>query len=238
MIDGLKQIARTFVGALGATMLVAAAPAQADENDRNDTNELVAVKDRAATQAPGSGIAAGTGDDPQFQQLFARWDQGQTGLVQPIPQISVPSRMPLEDARLSSGYGSRIHPVLGRRKGHKGVDLAAPTGTPVYATADGTVSRANWFSSYGKFISLEHGADMQTRYAHLSRIVVNAGDSVKKGELIGYVGSTGRSTGPHLHYEVRIAGKAVDPAPYMIETQAQRNFADASGAVLGAAGGE
>ena len=234
MIEGLTRAARMVVGALTAGTLMAATPALADDN--TGENELVAVKDRAATQAPGAGIAAGTGTDPQFQQLFARWNKTDGGLVQPIPQVSVPSRMPLEDARLSSGYGNRIHPVLGRRKGHKGVDLAAPTGTPIYATADGTVSRADWFSSYGQFISIEHGADMQTRYAHLSRMVVNEGDTVKKGELIGYVGSTGRSTGPHLHYEVRIAGEAVDPAPYMIETQAQRNFAMADGKLLGAGG--
>ena len=222
MIEGLKTV-RGIVGALTAGMLMAAAPAQADDNELRGESELVAAKDRAATQAPGAGIGAGKGTDPQFQQLFARWDRGESrGLVQPIPQVSVPSRMPVENARLSSGYGMRTHPVLGRRKGHKGVDLAAPTGTPVYATADGTISRANWFSSYGKFISIEHGADMQTRYAHLSQIVVNAGDTVKKGELIGYVGSTGRSTGPHLHYEVRIAGQDVDPAPYMIEVEAPR----------------
>ncbi|WP_416232766.1 M23 family metallopeptidase, partial [Erythrobacter sp. T5W1-R] len=85
------------------------------------------------------------------------------------------------------------------------------------------MSRADWYSSYGLYISLEHGASLQTRYAHLSRLAVAAGDTVKKGDLIGYVGSTGRSTGPHLHYEVRVDGVAVNPIPYMMEDE--RRFA-------------
>jgi len=115
----------------------------------------------------------------------------------------------------------RSHPVLGGRRQHHGIDLAAPTGTPVYATADGVIGRADWYSSYGLYISINHGAAMETRYAHLSRLAVAAGDTVKKGDLIGYVGSTGRSTGPHLHYEVRVEGVAVNPLPYMVESETQ-----------------
>ena len=174
--------------------------------------------------------------DTQFRQLFAQWraldgsdDDRTTGTPAPITGVSIPSRMPLEDARMSSNYGMRTHPVLGGRRSHQGIDLAAPTGTPVYATADGIVSRADWFSSYGLFISIEHGGEMQTRYAHLSRLAVADGERVRKGQIIGYVGSTGRSTGPHLHYEVRIAGSAVNPVPYMVETEAQQAFALATG---------
>ena len=116
---------------------------------------------------------------------------------------------------LTSGYGMREHPVLGGRRNHKGIDLAAPSGTPVYATADGIVAKAERFSSYGNYIQIEHGGELQTRYAHLSGYAVQEGARVHKGDLIGYVGSTGRSTGPHLHYEVRVAGVAVDPTPYM-----------------------
>jgi murein DD-endopeptidase MepM/ murein hydrolase activator NlpD len=127
--------------------------------------------------------------------------------------------MPLEDATLTSSYGSRIHPVLGGRRNHNGVDLAQPSGTPVYATADGIVSRADYWGSYGNYIQIEHGGEMETRYAHLSGYAVAAGEQVRKGQLIGYVGSTGRSTGPHLHYEVRVAGDPVDPTPYMVDTR-------------------
>jgi murein DD-endopeptidase MepM/ murein hydrolase activator NlpD len=176
--------------------------------------------------------------DAQFRQLFAQWraldgtDDSQTtnGVPAPITGVSVPSRMPLEDARMSSNFGMRNHPVLGGRRNHQGIDLAAPTGTPVYATADGIVSRADWFSSYGLYISIEHGGEMQTRYAHLSRLAVADGERVRKGQIIGYVGSTGRSTGPHLHYEVRVAGAAVNPVPYMVETEAQQALALANGA--------
>lgn len=170
--------------------------------------------------------------DEEFAQLFASWEaldaRGKGELVATY-QVSIPSQMPLERALLTSDYGMRTHPVLGGRRSHKGVDLAAPSGTPVYATADGVVERADWFSSYGLFIRVEHGAELETRYAHLSRLAVSAGDRVSKGDLIGYVGSTGRSTGPHLHYEVRVGGEAVNPMPYMVETRAQQRFALATG---------
>jgi murein DD-endopeptidase MepM/ murein hydrolase activator NlpD len=144
----------------------------------------------------------------------------QTNPIAPMRSVSIPSRAPLAAASLTSSYGMRDHPVLGGRRDHKGIDLAAPTGTPVYATADGVVGRADWFSSYGLFISIAHGGELETRYAHLSRLNVAPGQSVRKGELIGYVGSTGRSTGPHLHYEVRVGGQAVNPMPYMAENSA------------------
>jgi murein DD-endopeptidase MepM/ murein hydrolase activator NlpD len=130
-------------------------------------------------------------------------------------RVSIPSRVPVEGVRLTSDYGMRWHPVIGGRRAHKGVDLAGPIGTPVHATADGVVSKAEWFSSYGLYVSLEHGGDLQTRYGHMSRLNVAAGQQVHKGDVIGFIGTTGRSTGPHLHYEVRIAGAAVNPIPYM-----------------------
>jgi len=196
-----------------AAMLMAASPAAAQTEATS-----VQISGEVHRIAEDADTAMGRGDN-EFSQLFASWkslDNG-LGITQPAATsaISVPSRMPLKDMRMSSGYGMRNHPVLGRRANHKGVDLAAPTGTPVYATADGMVAKAEWFSSYGNYIQIEHGGEMQTRYAHLSAYSVQAGSRVQKGDLIGYVGSTGRSTGPHLHYEVRIAGDAVDPTPYM-----------------------
>jgi murein DD-endopeptidase MepM/ murein hydrolase activator NlpD len=166
-----------------------------------------------------------SGGDENFKSLFAQWeslDGGSTTPTAPVATVSIPSLMPLRTASLTSGYGMRTHPVLRKRRAHKGVDLAAPTGTPIYATADGIVSKAERFSSYGLYVSMEHGAQVQTRFAHMSRIAVANGQNVKKGDIIGYVGSTGRSTGPHLHYEVRVAGRAVNPIPYMTETDAQQ----------------
>ena len=136
--------------------------------------------------------------------------------------VSIPSRMPVDGVHLTSDYGMRVHPVLGGRRAHKGVDLAAPIGTPIYASADGVISRADWFSSYGLYVSIEHGGNIETRYGHMSRLNVAAGQEVRKGDIIGFVGTTGRSTGPHLHYEVRIAGEAVNPVPYMQANLAAR----------------
>ena len=102
---------------------------------------------------------------------------------------------------------------------HAGIDLSGPVGTPIYATADGIVSDAGWNSGgYGNLVKIDHGRGIETRYGHLSKIVVRAGQRVKRGELIGRMGSTGRSTGSHLHYEVRIDGRAVNPIPFMKST--------------------
>ena len=111
-----------------------------------------------------------------------------------------------------------------------------PTGTPIRAAADGIVGRADWYSGYGLYVALEHGGNIETRYGHMSRLNVAAGQMVHKGDVIGYVGSTGRSTGPHLHYEVRIAGEAVNPVPYLQAGQFQR--AAPSTAALAMGGGE
>ena len=140
--------------------------------------------------------------------------------------VSVPSRNPLNTGLMTSAYGMRIHPVLGRRKRHKGIDLAAPRGTRVYATADGAIARADRSRTYGLVIYIDHGGDLETRYAHLSKLLVADGQKVKKGDLIGYVGSTGRSTGPHLHYEVRVEGVAVNPIPYMKDAETRSALVD------------
>lgn len=118
---------------------------------------------------------------------------------------------PIDGARMSSGFGMRRHPVLGYGKMHKGVDFAAPTGTPIYAAGDGTVERAGRFSSYGNYVRIRHNNSIKTAYAHMSRIVAKAGGRVRQGDVIGYVGTTGRSTGPHLHYEVLLNNKQVNP---------------------------
>lgn len=181
----------------------------------------------AAVPAHAEDVALNDGDT-QFRKLFSSWKQMDTPGVA-VAKVAVPSRMPVEGVTLTSDYGMRTHPVLGGRRAHKGVDLAGPTGTPVYATADGTIAMAQWFSSYGNYVQIEHGAGLETRYGHLSGYVVSPGQKVRKGDLIGYIGSTGRSTGPHLHYEVRVAGIAVNPIPYMLETTAQQAFALARG---------
>jgi murein DD-endopeptidase MepM/ murein hydrolase activator NlpD len=111
----------------------------------------------------------------------------------------------------TSRFGLRTHPLFGRRHFHTGVDIAAPRGTPVRAAMDGTVLYAGWYGGYGKLVVVDHGQGLSTLYGHLSVISVNAGSRVTRGQVIGRVGSTGYSTGPHLHYEVRRNGRPVDP---------------------------
>lgn len=122
-------------------------------------------------------------------------------------------RTPVDGAKITSGFGRRTHPTLGYTKLHKGVDFGAPTGTPVYAAANGTIREMGRKGSYGNYVRIAHGNGNDTAYAHLSRFANNLskGSRVKQGTVIGFVGSTGRSTGPHLHYEVIAMGKQINP---------------------------
>lgn len=149
----------------------------------------------------------------QSRSLFNTWKK--LDAVDPQPAIAIPSAQPVEKLDYSSNWGMREHPVLGGVRMHAGVDIRGPVGTPIYATADGYVGRAQRAGGYGNLVELEHGKGLQTRYGHLSKILVNPGDQVRRGQLIGLMGSTGRSTGSHLHYEVRMDGGAVNPVPFL-----------------------
>lgn len=118
---------------------------------------------------------------------------------------------PLMTPRFTSGFGVRNHPIHKRRSHHRGIDLAAPLNAPVRVIRDGSVVFADTYAGYGKLVTVKHDDGMTTLYGHLVDILVNPGDKVKAGSVIGRVGSTGQSTGPHLHFEIRKFGKAVDP---------------------------
>jgi murein DD-endopeptidase MepM/ murein hydrolase activator NlpD len=122
-------------------------------------------------------------------------------------------RTPVDGARLSSGFGMRHHPILGYTKMHRGVDFAAPPGTPIMAAGDGVVRDAGWHGDYGNLVVLRHNGTFETAYAHMSRVAtgLHPGQRIRQGQVIGYVGATGRATGPHLHYEIRIRGEATNP---------------------------
>jgi murein DD-endopeptidase MepM/ murein hydrolase activator NlpD len=122
-------------------------------------------------------------------------------------------RTPIDGARLTSGFGMRKHPILGYSAVHKGVDFGAPQGTPVQAAGDGVVEVAGWQGAYGQYVRIRHNSEYATAYAHLSRFAsgIRQGERIRQGQVIGYVGSTGRSTGPHLHYEVMRRGSQVNP---------------------------
>jgi murein DD-endopeptidase MepM/ murein hydrolase activator NlpD len=128
---------------------------------------------------------------------------------------SVPSRAPVADSYITSGFGARADPFGGGREFHKGVDFEAHTGDPVLAVADGVVTFAGVRSGYGNVVEVDHGNGLVTRYAHNSRLVVQVGDLVRRGQQIARAGSTGRSTGAHVHFEVWKDGRVVNPRPYL-----------------------
>ena len=129
---------------------------------------------------------------------------------------SVPVRKPVDgDIEPASGFGVRIDPFTSSPAMHTGLDLHGETGDPVRATADGKVTAAGWSGGYGRVVDIDHGNGLSTRYGHLSSIDVRVGQSIRTGQIIGKIGSTGRSTGPHLHYETRVRGEAVDPNKFL-----------------------
>ena len=205
--------------AIAATMGVAgfasAAEAQAGGHATQVASQAHGV--RAATGGPM--IAANTEEatadlraDAQFRTLFQTWkklDATQQGV------IAIPSVQPVHSLSFTSNFGIRSDPFRGTAAMHAGVDIPGPVGTPIYATADGVVSHAGRQGGYGNLVELNHGKGIATRYGHLSKILVADNTRVTRGQLIALMGSTGRSTGPHLHYEVRIDGHAVNPIPFL-----------------------
>jgi murein DD-endopeptidase MepM/ murein hydrolase activator NlpD len=136
--------------------------------------------------------------------------KNQTEKLASLPAIQPVSNRDLD--RIASGFGMRIDPVYGTPKMHKGLDFTAPQGTPIYATGDGKVEIAGFDQSgYGNHVIINNGYGYETLFGHMVRVKVHAGEKVKRGEVIGWVGSTGKSTGPHCHYEVHINGREVDP---------------------------
>ena len=127
----------------------------------------------------------------------------------------LPNSSPVEAAFNSSSYGWRIDPFNGNKAFHEGLDFTANTGTPIRAAADGIVTTAEHSPAYGKIVKIEHGSGLETRYAHASKLLVKPGERVVKGQIVAEVGSTGRSTGPHLHYEIRLNGNSLDPRKYL-----------------------
>lgn len=152
--------------------------------------------------------------DPEFRTMHDAWGKVRSNASTKVA-VSMPSINPVEMMNFSSGFGYRHAPTKGASSNHKGVDIPGPIGTPIYATADGTIGRAQWVNGYGKYVEIEHGNEVETRYGHMSALNVVAGQKVKQGDVIGYMGSTGRSTGSHLHYEVRVNGIAVNPMAFL-----------------------
>jgi murein DD-endopeptidase MepM/ murein hydrolase activator NlpD len=180
-----------------------------DIKDKNIIHEDVIVELHAAVDKLRRKIYI----ESKSQDEIVLQAENKEKLFAAIPAIQPVSNKEL--IALASGFGMRIHPVYKVKKMHTGIDFAAPIGTPIYATADGVIDELQIsFSGYGKMIEIDHGFGYRTRYAHMHGFAVHKGQRVKRGELIGYVGDTGLSTAPHLHYEVLIAGAQVNPVHY------------------------
>jgi murein DD-endopeptidase MepM/ murein hydrolase activator NlpD len=150
--------------------------------------------------------------DPRFERLglsLARMDALDSGLT------SLPQVMPADMRGISSGFGYRSDPFTGSGAFHAGLDFRGPVGSPIHAAAQGTVSFVGQRSGYGNVVEVSHGNGLLTRYAHMSAFRAAVGQRVRAGDVIGLIGSSGRSTGPHLHFEVRINDRAVNPRPFL-----------------------
>lgn len=191
----------------------------------DDKFDLVVANSRAATgeSVPGALLYAGIDRVGARDFQLMRWPLG--GRVQWLEASGVGQQTsgmiaPVQ-GRITSGFGTRVHPILRFARFHKGIDFGAPWGSPIVAAADGQVLRAGWAGGYGQQVRLAHGGGIVTSYSHMSRITAPAGSIVRQGELIGYVGSTGLSTGPHLHYEVYRDGTPVNPLGVRFASRAQ-----------------
>ena len=150
--------------------------------------------------------------EPRFKDLFISWKK-LTNLQAAV--AAIPAYMPVKDYRYTSSFGYRYDPFNGGTAIHAGVDMAGASGEPIFASAEGVVLQAGRSGGYGNLVELGHGKGIDTRYGHLSAILVKPGERVRQGQLIGRMGSTGRSTGTHLHFEVRVDGRAVNPRPFL-----------------------
>jgi murein DD-endopeptidase MepM/ murein hydrolase activator NlpD len=186
---------------------------------REEEARRIAAAERAQQQQRAAAARAAEEQRRTAERRSARSEAAPSQRSQPAQAEPAPSRSGRmqrpSNGRLTSGYGWRTHPISGARSFHAGVDFGAPTGSPIYAAESGTVYSAGWRGGYGNTIVIEHGGGLTTLYAHQSRFAVSAGQQVSRGQVIGYVGSTGQSTGPHLHFEVRVNGATRDPMGYL-----------------------
>ncbi len=152
----------------------------------------------------------------ETQLLGRSLEEVGSALTQHLEELAhIPTVRPVKEGFVSSGYGYRLDPFTNRRRMHRGIDFQAPIGTPVIAPADGRVVQANRVSGFGRVIKLDHGNGIVTVYAHLARYSVRVGQQITRGERIGDVGNSGRSTGPHLHYEVHVDGRHTNPQDFI-----------------------
>lgn len=200
-------------------------------SERVATMTGVKTKDLESGKAPGRGGALTAESRPlNLAELNSAVDDVSKRIDQRTDQLQqvefdlisnsvrsklLPSSQPLQDGFVGSSFGVRIDPFTGRSTRHDGIDFSAPPGTPIRAAAAGVVVAAELHPAYGNMVDVDHGNKLVTRYAHAQRLLVKQGDIVKQGQVLAEVGTTGRSTGPHLHFEVRVDSEAIDPRRYL-----------------------
>ena len=178
-----------------------------------DPERFVAQTDIGVAQGgPYVPVSGAANANPRFKSLFLSWKKL---AALESAMVAIPSYVPVKSYTTTSTFGVRYDPFTGNTAMHAGLDMAGSQGESIYAAADGIVTVGGRSGAYGNMVELTHGRGMTTRYGHLSAVLVQPGTRVRQGQLIGRMGSTGRSTGTHLHYEVRIDGKAVNPRPYL-----------------------
>ncbi len=263
--DGIATVRALVAGGAAATLKPVAAPFEAIESQQlalvdkatgaaearlRETRALIkklglnpdrfaAASEWRGRRGNGMGgpyIPASADAEPRFKDLFMSWrklETMQAGLA------AIPALVPVKSYRATSGFGTRYDPFNGGLAQHQGLDMAGSHGEPIYAAADGTVNKAGRANGYGNLVELSHGKGIDTRYGHMSKILVKPGQKVKQGDMIGRMGSTGRSTGTHLHYEVRVDGRAINPKPflaassYVLAAQSEASHAQPESATTG-----
>ncbi|MBE9160121.1 peptidoglycan DD-metalloendopeptidase family protein [Nodosilinea sp. LEGE 06152] len=179
------------------------------EAEASEEKQLISrLKDqRGALEAAEAQLAR---DSEQIAGLIRQKIAASTGVIRGTGRFVFPA-----NGSISSGFGNRVHPILGYSRFHAGIDFSASQGTPIYAADSGRVIFSGWYGGYGQAVIVDHGGGLSTLYAHASRLLVSEGQAVQQGQAIAAVGSTGLSTGPHLHFEVRQNGNPVNPAGYL-----------------------
>ncbi len=205
------QSAAEYLKALASRLDVGGDITASDRFDLIIANRRAATGESRAGPLLYAGLDRAQGSDVQLMRWTAAgrtdwFDANSDGAAEQSHGFSAPVA-----GRITSGFGYRVHPILRFKRFHRGVDFGAGSGSPIVAAADGQVVKAGWAGGYGRQVRLAHGDGVLTSYSHMSRIVAEPGTTVRQGQLIGYVGSSGLSTGPHLHYEVYRGGVAVNP---------------------------
>lgn len=223
-VDAVYKVTKGRIAKLNSTIGSTGLDPKALQRKEQDVGERQATfKGNIASTIDTNKLEAGPQGGPFIPLETSKLSQKEKDVFEQLDRLDIlervigklPLAIPMKHGRYTSGFGTRYDPFSGRLARHMGIDFSGPASAPVYATQNGVVKSSGWHGSYGNAIDIQHALGMSTRYGHLSRIMVNKGDKIKKGQLIGLQGSTGRSTGPHLHYEVHYYDKPLNPANFI-----------------------